>query len=305
MKIEDIQYEISEKEIDEEGFDIEKWRIEHPMDYFKAMHLINTISNKSIVFDKIYDICRYHIPDTLFKYYSLTEDEVLNQQKFKTLKDQTIFMGDVKNLNDPFDSKTIFYNSEFLRKNHSRLEGCKGKLIDDFSKGIKVASFTAIGVNSMPMWAHYADNHKGFCVAYDMNNNIELKKSIFPVQYTKERIDVTSVLSKLVGESEKQIELGKRKVVITDLSIVYIQMLSYNQKHISWSYEKEFRCTTSSGRAHLKAIPKAIYIGLKCLPNHKKELKKIASELKIPIYEMKFDELSENFNLISKKLVFI
>ena len=38
MKIEDIKYEIPDKIISEKDFDVEKWRIENPMDYFKAMY---------------------------------------------------------------------------------------------------------------------------------------------------------------------------------------------------------------------------------------------------------------------------
>ena len=45
MKIEDIKYEIPDKIISEKDFDVEKWRIENPMDYFKAMYLINISLN--------------------------------------------------------------------------------------------------------------------------------------------------------------------------------------------------------------------------------------------------------------------
>ena len=49
MKLEDIQYTIPEKPIDEMNFDIEKWRKDNPMDYLKAMFLINKSSNKNEV----------------------------------------------------------------------------------------------------------------------------------------------------------------------------------------------------------------------------------------------------------------
>ena len=181
MKIEDIKYEIPKEPIDEEDFDIEKWRKKYPMDYFKAIYLINNAEDRDEAFNEIYGITRFHIPDTLFKYYSLTDDDKLNLEKMKTLEQKQIFMSDVKHLNDPFDNKAYFYNSEALKK-YERLKKCGGKLIDDFSSFNKVTSLTSNNVNSMPMWAHYANNHKGFCVSYDMKSNIRLSGNTFPVQ---------------------------------------------------------------------------------------------------------------------------
>ena len=45
MRIEDIYYELSEKPVDEKDFDIEKWRVENPMDYMKAIFVMNKAPN--------------------------------------------------------------------------------------------------------------------------------------------------------------------------------------------------------------------------------------------------------------------
>lgn len=92
MRLEDIQYTIPEEPIDEKNFDIEKWRMDHPMDYLKAMFLINTSSNKNEVFKTIYKVTRLYIPDTLFKYYSLTDNIALNEQKLHTLEQKDIYV---------------------------------------------------------------------------------------------------------------------------------------------------------------------------------------------------------------------
>ena len=92
MKIEDIKCEIPEVVIDEKDFDIEKWRLENPMDYFKAMYLIDTSLNKNEVFMSIYKVTRLYIPDILFKYYSLTDNLDLNEKKLETLLQKKIFM---------------------------------------------------------------------------------------------------------------------------------------------------------------------------------------------------------------------
>ncbi len=308
MKLEDIQYTIPENPIDEKDFDIEKWRIDNPMDYLKAMLLINTSSNKSEVFKTIYKVTRLYIPDILFKYYSLTDNISLNEQKLQTLEQKKIFMSDARYLNDPFDNKAYFYKSDELKK-YERLAAHDGKLIDDFSSLSKVSALTSNHVNSMPMWAHYANNHTGFCVSYDMKMNGPLSSCTFPVQYTDQRIDITSLMvqqvEKMIREIEFQSAKGKKQIVLDDLSLIFVSTLFCNIKHLSWGYENEFRCTTGAmaeGMPYLSAVPKEIYIGMNCTPTYIDRIIKIANTLQIPVYKMVFDELSSDFNLIPKKL---
>lgn len=308
MKIEDIKYEIPDKIISEKDFDVEKWRIENPMDYFKAMYLINISLNKDEVFREIYRISRLYIPKTLFKYFSLTDNLSLNEQKLETLQQKKIFMSDVKDLNDPFDNKAYFYRPEELKK-YERLAEHGGKLIDDFSVFSKVSSLTSNNVNSMPMWAHYANNHTGFCVSYDMELNTELSSCTFPIQYTDERIDITSIMDRqaqqMVQEFEKQSKQGKKKILLDDLSLIYMTTYFCNIKHISWSYENEFRCTTAanaSGMPYISATPKEIYIGKNCTNTYVDRIIKIAKELQVPVYQMAFDDLNSEFNLVPRRV---
>lgn len=308
MKIEDIKYSIPEESIKEEDFDIEKWRSENPMDYLKAMFVINTASNKNEVFMTIYEISRLYIPDTLFKYYSLTDNIALNEQKLETLRQAKIFMSDAKDLNDPFDTKAYFYRSDELKK-YERLTEHDGKLIDDFSSYIKVSALSSNNVNSMPMWAHYANNHTGYCVSYDMKSNSQLSRCTFPIQYTDKRIDITSLMNqqvkKILQEIEAQSAAGKKEILLDDLSLIFLMSLFCNIKHLSWSYENEFRCTTGAmakGMTYVSAMPKEVFIGMNCLPKYADRIIKIADELNIPVYRMMFDELDSKFNLFFKSV---
>jgi len=291
-----------------EEFDVIKWRKENPMDYIMAMNLINQASNKNEVFWTIYNITRLHIPDLLYKYCSLGDNASANDAKFQTLQNQKIFMSDVKSLNDPFDSKAYFYRPEVLAK-YDRLKHCNGRLIDDFSAYIRVASFTSNGVSSMPMWAHYANNHKGYCIEYDMKDlkNTKLSASTFPVQYTNKRIDITNLMDFQVGQIiqaiETQMAQGRKGILYDDLTTIYMESFFCNIKHDTWSYEHEFRCTvgaTISGMPYFDAKPKAIYIGAKCSDSHVKMLVSIAERLNISAYRMTYDEYSLDFNLIPK-----
>jgi hypothetical protein len=311
MKIEDIKFDIPKEVVDEKDFDLEKWRTETPMDYLKAMYLLNQTTNyivRNEVFKTIYRVTRLYIPDTLYKYYSLTDNADLNEQKLITLRHQKIFLSDAKYLNDPFDNKAYFYNPEVLKK-YERLAIHDGRIIDDFSAYSKVTALTSNNVNSMPMWAHYANNHAGYCISYDMKSNVQLSGCTFPVQYTDQRIDITALMEaqvqNTIQEIEEQSKIGRKEILLDDLSVVFLISFFGNLKHISWSYENEFRCTngsTAEGMPYIAAKPKEIFVGMKCDSIHKEKLLKTALELQIPIYEMKFDELNSDFNLVPQSL---
>lgn len=299
------------EEIDEKNWNIEEWREKYPMDYYKALRILSEADNGIAVteiFKTIYKITRLHVPEELFKYYSLSEDDALNKKKFKTLSEGMVYMAEIKDFNDPFDSRAFFYNPKALQ-DIGRLKKDKGRLIDNFTKYVRGTCFTANGIQSMPMWAHYANNHRGFCVSYNVEEDLELKSGIFPIQYTGERLDVTSLMRKqaesmsnLIDES---VQRGEKVIVNNDLSIIYMALLLYNVKHVSWSYEKEFRYLVPSnvvGKEYAKAAPKAIYIGMKCEEKHKKALSDIADYRDIPLYQMGMDELSEKYELVANEL---
>ena len=316
MKIEDINYTLPTAEIAEKDFNKEKWLQDHPVDYFKLIHvLFNTTKNAptdvprdsvmNVVFELLYPVTRLYIPDMLYKFYSLNDDQELNDKKFKTLQNKQIFMSNIKDFNDPFDGKAFFYDSKQLA-DIKRLEHVGGKIIDDFTSFNRGTALTENNTSCMPMWAHYSNNHQGFCVAYDMKNpaNTTLAGCTFPIQYTDERLDITSFMkkyfSKLSSEVDMQVSRGIRQILINDLSLVYVVQYLCNIKHSTWSYEKEFRCTAGAqakGMPYMEATPKTIYIGMNCNEANRKKLVDIARKLTIPIYQMRLNELSEKYCL--------
>lgn len=291
-----------------EEFDLEKYRKERPMDYLKAIELINQEPDNYVMQQAIYKVTRLHIPDKVYKYFSLGEDEELNKVKLSTIRDKKVFLAENSSMNDPFEGKAFFYDNSKLA-NHKRLSHCDGRIIDDFSKHMRITSFTGESVNCMPMWAHYANNHSGFCVEYDTNKNIRLKSCLFPVQYTEERIDITNIMDKFVKELEETIEYNIKnnikEIKIDNLTLIWISTYYSCIKHISWSYENEIRCImaqNSTCSPYMDAIPSAIYIGMKCEDLKKKELFDIAYELDIPLYQMCFDDNGNRYELIPKKI---
>ena len=321
MKIEDIDYTLPTAEISVDDFDKEKWLQKHPIDYFKLLYvLFNTTNNAptdmprslvmNVAFELLYSVTRLYIPDTLYKFYSLNDDKELNEKKFSTLQNKQIFMSAIKDFNDPFDGKAFFYDTKALAT-IKRLQHIKGRIIDDFTTFHKGTALTENNTSCMPMWAHYANNHQGFCIAYDMKNpaNTVLAGCTFPIQYTDERLDITSFMKKyvsmVVSEIDKKSVYRIEQIIRNELSLVYVAQLLCNIKHSTWSYEKEFRCimgAQSKGMPYVDAVPKAIYIGINCKEQNRNKLISIAKSLSIPIYQMSLDELSEKYELEEKLL---
>lgn len=310
MKIEDLHFASSPTPANEKDFDLEKWRNDNPMDYYKAIFILNKVKGiaQDIMFQRIYQVTRLYIPNILYKFFSLTDDTALNEQKLRTLLKKQIYMANINTFNDPFDAKAFYYDNNQL-KWYDRLSGYDGKLIDDFTSYIKATSLTSNNENNLPMWAHYANNHSGFCVSYKKEKNLDLFSTTFPVQYTDVRLDVTSFMKAqaemIFDKLEKQTESVRKEIIINDLSMIYMICLLCNIKQSAWKYEQEFRCTTAAnakGMPYINAIPNEIYIGYKCSANNKNELLNIASKLNIPVYIMQFKETASGFEL-SKSII--
>lgn len=312
MKIENMHYDLTITPIDENNWNWNQWHKDYPMDYLKAIYILNMTDNpivQSEVFKTIWRVAQMHIPNVLYKYYSLSDDAELNEKKFQTLTDGKIFMSEIKDFNDPYDSKCFFYDSAKLADIEC-LKPHGGKIINDFTTYIRGTALTENGVQSMPMWAHYSNNHSGFCVSYDMNANTQLKGCTFPVQYIAERLDITSLVRKqseeICNEIDNTISNGEKHTVIDDLTMILVPQLLYNLKLNQWSYEKEFRCSIASnakGSPYIEAIPKKIYIGKNCSEGNKNQLICISQNFKIPAYQMIFDENGERCELTSKKIL--
>ena len=75
------------------------------------------------------------------------------------------------------------------------------------------------------MWAHYANNHHGMCVEYDLLEiNEQLQFTPVPVIYSAERVCFESLHSKTAER---------------DMTKFFIESLT--SKSPEWSYEKEWR----------------------------------------------------------------
>lgn len=100
------------------------------------------------------DIDKLTYNNTLYKYTQFDNDKLL-----KNLINNEIFLGDPKNFNDPFDCPA------YRGKNYKTNLGFT-KVLDRIS----ISCFSEIK-DSILMWSHYADSHRGICIGYRFTDN--------------------------------------------------------------------------------------------------------------------------------------
>ena len=129
------------------------------------------------------------IPNKLIKFVWLDESEK-DYDKFLTLRREKIWLAHKDSLNDPYEYKGMLIDKEKFIKAGYPIEIIeKYQTIFDFND-YGVTCLSSNSIDYLPMWAYYTNNHKGFCVEYEVIK----KDCIHEVLYEKERIKVASLI---------------------------------------------------------------------------------------------------------------
>lgn len=126
-------------------------------------------------------------------------------------------------------------------------------------------------MNSILMWSHYANNHEGFCIGYDMKElDLKVQELTMPVIYSNklaEKINVDNICNN---------------------DFLY----SLLSKCEEWEYEQEWRIIDinnfllNKDDNYLKMKPSELYLGAKTNSKDKETLKEIAKEKQLDVYQM-------------------
>lgn len=129
-------------------------------------------------------------------------------------------------------------------------------------KNLLVACFSQIN-NSLLMWSHYAINHSGFCIEYDISK-LPSVYNLFPVVYDDRRETIT-------------------KEIVDNENFVFNPIVL---KCTVWNYEQEWRLIIpeknhdkNTVKKHdVKDTIKAIYLGAKISEENEKQIRAIVPE---------------------------
>ena len=67
-------------------------------------------------FDELDKFQNDHTPKLLTKFYSLTDNEVLNNLKLSTLENQQIWFSPIKDLNDPYEFRNMYLDKSKFKE---------------------------------------------------------------------------------------------------------------------------------------------------------------------------------------------
>jgi hypothetical protein len=181
---------------------------------------------------------------------------------------------------------------------------------------IRVACFSALdmykGFNDIiHMWSHYTDNHKGFCIEYDISPlrepiclslkshefyedqskymderlKVLIRGGLFPVIYTASRVNIPK--TKL-----HRIKFDEINGLQHNSDIDSILYKTYIVKSAKWNYEKEWRiildgdvCNYYDNKIPFPYI-KRIFLGCKMTTETMDTMIEIAEELKAEVFMM-------------------
>jgi len=176
-------------------------------------------------------------------------------------------------------------------------------LLAETSKRFQTIACFCESIESVVMWSHYAQNHQGFALEYNLRDTFArpIKNvGIFPVIYNEERLDVSIYMAwaflRMIGINSP----------IPDM-LSYLKIALHKSKQ--WEYEKEWRLIDSTIRditndepsvIHIK--PTAIYYGQRIAKENKEKLHTIAQNHGIREYDMYIDYSSPEYKMLSKPL---
>jgi len=204
---------------------------------------------------------------------SLYKFRAFNKTSIELFVNRELWFARPDSLNDPFECQ---YNSdtvspdldEFLDLPKDKVTELKKVFLELFNS-MGICSFSKTQKNQL-MWAHYADEHKGFCIEFDESELIKCDPTIRSVDVNyQSKIPCKPLMNKLDNtEFKLSCELDSE---VTN-SII-------GTKYTHWKYEKERRLVLAQSGV-LPFSDKSvvsIILGLRMEDRDKDTLKKVLS----------------------------
>lgn len=254
-----------------------------------------------------------YAPAFLYKYYS-----DINPFHIDAVKSNTMWYSSAINFNDAFDCDIFVDEASMFQSIIDASPAAKGlrkgsplwvKIKSESLKSAKqlqhafetMKATTGISClseldDSLLMWAHYANNHKGFCVEYELLEiNKQLNFTPIPIIYSNKKAIVQSLFPQSLEES-----------------VIKLVVNSLSTKSTEWSYEKEWRIIRDNNAcgdkwdeenhgALLPMIkPTAIILGCEATSYFQTTFEDYCKENKINLYRMEKDA---RFYKLNKKII--
>ncbi len=186
-------------------------------------------------------------------------------------------------------------------------------LKETLRKNVRIICF-AEDYLSMLMWSHYADNHKGFAIIYDINDIenaenytnsgklIRKKPILKQVTYAEKQSDLTFEVEEYVRAYRME-NLGDVFPPRPNLSQDKLRRM-ITEKSPDWSYEKEWRIIPrhislehESNLGYMSIKPKGIILGSMCSDMEQRQIIDICDKKMIPVFKSELNYWEPGYKL--------
>ena len=229
-------------------------------------------------YEKADSLMRSMIPQKLYKFVLLTDEDARNEKRFRSLEDNTIFFSTVNKVNDPYEFKSIYLTEEELVGLGWSEDRARDILAEyDPSAWFSITCLSGNDEHCLPMWAYYTNAYRGYCVEYSVDDPAQIYRVIYDAQRMPGAFAVSRMLFAHEAEKEKEAEYYQR----------LLKMVLY-MKHSSWSWENEYRILnvltegmpsgSNVGLSKIGLRTSRIIAGLNCKPEHRERLRAICRD---------------------------
>lgn len=269
----------------------------------ELMNALGPVDPANLNIEKALGIVEQHLPKCLYRYRKFSKYELDN------LETDCVWLTSPIKYNDPFDSAVTFSPERLSSALHGNMDPIKAvirffsrmcpaiaaidfnkvlaplfdDMVQNFSEylqsSMRVCSFSETW-DSVIMWSHYTDQHKGFCVEYPIHllRPDDVRRTLLmPVIYRSELSDVTEYMVKGVGGTQFNNLFGELACLL---------------KAVEWAYEKEWRLVIPGGdaipeRKYPMPKPSRLILGARMSEDDAAIVVDIARRRRIPVFRVK------------------
>lgn len=219
----------------------------------------------------------YSRPGFIYRFREITDDTLARE--IEAIVDRFVFCPTYKEMNDPMEGN--HRESALLRD--SPTYGQSIKAVTDALAGFGIASFSESKSHD-PMWAHYAGDFEGICIAYSLKAllaNLPKKCEFVKMTYNER----APILVKNYATAANRAKL----------------ILSC--KSIKWAGEREWRLIRPTrGKASYRKAEcvTAVYLGSQIDSAHKKAVVDAMAKVDIKVYQMDINSYDLEFKRVPK-----
>lgn len=188
------------------------------------------------------------------------------------------FHSQMKEVEGKLSEEELVRLAAVMKNSHA---GFVAKVVNEMNSKLqnsyKICSLTE-RLDSLPLWAHYAKNHKGFAMAYDFRRlpfESVLGLSLWPIRYS-------GVFN--ASDLLRELEPGKPFNNLFGL-------IAALHKSCDWSYEQEWRLVVVDGSSEpprsFSAPLQAVYLGSQISEEDEKLVVREALVAGVPVFKMR------------------